>query len=79
MKELGQYDTSLQMFVEKPRPVNSSKLLFQRYLAETGHFDHAPMSAPVGELALAMVVTEGKPIEQIMRERIYRKDAGTPS
>ena len=37
MKELGRYDTDLQMFVEKPHELDQNKLEYHRYLANAGY------------------------------------------
>ena len=60
MKEIGRYDTSLQMFVEEPRPVDSGRLRFMRWLGEQGRLEHAVAGPPQGDLALAMVALHGK-------------------
>jgi hypothetical protein len=49
MKELGKYDSALQMFVEKPREVDMSGLRFLRFLAERGRFSNRPLSVPMGD------------------------------
>ncbi len=46
--KVGKYDTSLQMFVEDPRPLNLNHLAYLRYLAELGRLEHAVESAPSG-------------------------------
>lgn len=49
MKELGRYDTELQMFVEKPKPIKLGTLRFIRFIAER---EGRTLSAPAGVLAL---------------------------
>jgi len=46
-KEIGRYDTSLQMFVEKPKELDRSKLEFQRYLADTGAYVEDMFAEPI--------------------------------
>ena len=75
-KEIGQYDTDLQMFVEKPQPVNMKKLLFQRWLAQNGRSEHFPSGRPAGEFALAMVVQSHKPVEDAVREALRPQSIG---
>lgn len=48
MRELGKYDTSLQMFVETPRDADMNHLRFMRRLAEAGKFSNRPLSIPKG-------------------------------
>lgn len=67
-KELGPYDTSLQMFVEKPKPLNTDTLIMWRRLAESGKMGRKPEGPPSGEVALAMVVQSNEPIEAVMRK-----------
>ena len=49
MKELGPYDTSLQMFVEKPHEASMNHLRFMRRLMESGKFGRPPLSVPRGD------------------------------
>lgn len=72
MKEVGQYDSALNMFVEKPRPLKLNRLIFERYMAQSGRGEHHPVGVPAGELALALVIREGLPIEQALRS-VYRR------
>lgn len=44
-KEIGRYDSSLQMFVEPVRDVSISRLTFLRWLAEKGRLEH-PIQGP---------------------------------
>lgn len=69
-KEIGRYDTDLQMFVEPPKPINVSRLLFQRWLAQNGRAEHFPEGPPSGEVAAAIVIKSNKPIEQAIREAL---------
>lgn len=59
-KEIGPYDTEIQMFVEKPRPINMSRLIFQRWLVENGKGEHMPFSRPTGDLALGLMIATDK-------------------
>ncbi len=54
MKELGRYDTDLQMFVEKPREVNMNHLRFMRDLMEKGKFGRQPIGVPKGEFVFRL-------------------------
>lgn len=50
MAAMGPYDSSLQMFVQTPRPVDMSRLSFMRWLAEHGRLEHrvaGPSSGPL--------------------------------
>lgn len=49
MKELGRYDTELQMFVEPPRDSSMNHLIFMRGLMEQGKFGRQPLSQPRGD------------------------------
>lgn len=49
---MKRYDGDLQMFVEEPRLLDMSKLLFLRWLVEQGMLEHLPASNPSGELAI---------------------------
>lgn len=42
---MGPYDSTLQMFVQKPQPIDMSRLSFMRWLAEQGKLEH-PMAGP---------------------------------
>ncbi len=72
MKEIGQYNTDLHLFKEKPKPVNLNRLLFQRWLVQNGRGEHFPSGRPAGDFALGLVIREGKPIEDALRS-VYRK------
>jgi hypothetical protein len=52
---MGPYDSSLQMFVQTPRPIDMARLSFMRWLAEQGKLEHrvaGPSSGPlVGQSA----------------------------
>lgn len=50
IKELGRYDTDIQMFVEAPRDPKMSHIRFLRGLAEKGAFGPKPLSVPRGDL-----------------------------
>lgn len=51
MKALGRYDTDLQMFIDRERTLDVSRLRFLRWLAEQGKLEHAVAGRPDGELA----------------------------
>lgn len=72
MKEQFEMDHDLHMVKEKPKPINTNRLLFERWLVQNGKGEHFPSSRPAGELALAMVLKENLPIEDALRS-IYRK------
>ena len=48
MKTLGQYDGSLQMFVEETREPDMARLEFLRWLVEHGKLEHKPAGPPRG-------------------------------
>lgn len=58
MKEIGRYDTSLQMFVEKPHEVDMNHLRFMRFKAERGDFGYKPVSVPRGDYLFRLSDTE---------------------
>ena len=60
MKELGRYDTDLQMFLEESKP-KMRTLLFHRWRAEN---NNRTLSLPGGEFALALTITTNLPIER---------------
>lgn len=70
MKEIGRYDSSLQMFVEKPKALNSGVLMMWRIRAENGTAGRKPEGRPAGDIALAMVIQANQPIEKIMDQRM---------
>ena len=50
MAAMGQYDSTLQMFVQTPQPIDMSKVSFMRWLAEQGKLEHeiaGPSSGPL--------------------------------
>jgi hypothetical protein len=50
MAAMGPYDSALQMFVQTPRTVDMSRLIFMRWLAEHGRLEHhiaGPSSGPL--------------------------------
>ncbi len=59
-KELGPYDTELQMFVQPVREPSINHLRFLRRLAEAGKFSHRPFSAPRGEYVARLTDPEIK-------------------
>ncbi len=48
-KEIGRYDSSLQMFVEAPREADMSRLYFLRWLAENNKLEHRTFGPSSGE------------------------------
>ena len=47
---MGPYDSTLQMFVQTPQPVDMTRLTFLRWLAENGRLEHriaGPSSGPL--------------------------------
>lgn len=59
MKEIGRYDSSLQMFVELPHGFNYPKLLFMRWLGVNGRLEHAVAGNPTGEAIPGMIARFG--------------------
>ncbi len=51
MKSVGQYDGTLQMFVEEPRDVDMARLAFVRWLVEHGRLEHRNAGPASGEFA----------------------------
>lgn len=50
MAAMGPYDSTLQMFVQTPQPIDMSRLTFLRWLAENGRLEHriaGPSSGPL--------------------------------
>jgi hypothetical protein len=50
MAAMGPYDSTLQMFVQTPRPIDMTRLTFLRWLAEHGRLEHqiaGPSSGPL--------------------------------
>jgi len=50
MAAMGPYDSTLQMFVQTPQPIDMSRLTFMRWLAENGRLEHriaGPSSGPL--------------------------------
>jgi len=50
MKDVIGFDGDLQMFQERPKPVNMAHLRFLRWLVEQGRLDALPAQPPGGEL-----------------------------
>ena len=50
MKDVTGFDGDLQMFRERPKPVNLAHLRFLRWLIEQGRLDDLPAQPPGGEL-----------------------------
>lgn len=48
---MGPYDSTLQMFVQTPQPVDVGRLSFLRWLAERGKLEHGVAGPPSGPLA----------------------------
>ena len=51
MKAVGQYDGTLQMFVEEARDVDHARLGFVRWLVEHGKLEHRKAGPSTGEFA----------------------------
>ena len=50
MAAMGPYDSTLQMFVQTPQPIDMTRLTFLRWLAENGRLEHriaGPSSGPL--------------------------------
>jgi hypothetical protein len=50
MAAMGPYDSTLQMFVQAPQPIDMTRLTFLRWLAENGRLEHriaGPSSGPL--------------------------------
>jgi hypothetical protein len=50
MAAMGPYDSTLQMFVQTPQPIDMTRLTFLRWLAEHGRLEHriaGPSSGPL--------------------------------
>lgn len=74
MKEIGRYCTETQMFVEKPRPINMARLIFQRWLVDHGKGEHMPFSRPAGDLALGIAVAMDNPTTALVRRGEVGRD-----
>jgi hypothetical protein len=55
MKDVISYDGDLGMFRETPKPVDTARLGFMRWLVEHGRLEHLPASPPSGEYAMTDV------------------------
>lgn len=81
MKELGPYDTSLQMFVQRP-DVNYSRLKFMRWLARHELLEHRSFGSPSGDMVNVITAREGreevepKSLTEKGRERYQRIQEG---
>lgn len=73
MKEIGRYDSALQMFVEKPKDLNVGTLMMWRMRAEKGTAGRQPEGRPAGDVAMTMVVLNNLPIERIM-DRAFKRE-----
>ena len=47
----GNYDSDLQMFVDRAREPDRTRLRFLRWLAERGWLEHEPVGPPTGPYA----------------------------
>jgi hypothetical protein len=70
MKEIGRFDTDLQMFVEKPQPVRMDRLLFQRWLVDNNRGEHQPFSRPAGEFAMAIAVLREQTTTELVKRNV---------
>ena len=59
------YDPNLHMF-KRTATLNKDILMMWRIRAEQGTAGRKPEGKPAGEIAMAMVIQTGKPIETIM-------------
>ena len=50
MAAMEPYDSTLQMFVQTPQPIDMSRLTFLRWLAENGRLEHRIAGPPSGPL-----------------------------
>ena len=58
---MGPYDSTLQMFVQTPQPIDMSRLTFLRWLAENGRLEHViagPSSGPLTGQPSALPASE---------------------
>jgi hypothetical protein len=55
MKDVTGFDGDLQMFRERPKPVNLAHLRFLRWLIEQGRLDDLPAQSPGVELTETML------------------------
>ncbi len=46
-KEIGQFDSEMEMFVEAPHELDQNHLNFQRWLIDHGRSEHEPSGPPV--------------------------------
>ena len=53
MNVSGNYDSELQMFVDRAREPDGARLRFLRWLAERGWLEHEPAGPPTGAYAAA--------------------------
>jgi hypothetical protein len=61
MAAMGPYDSTLQMFVQTPQPIDMSRLSFLRWLAENGRLEHriaGPSSGPLVAQPVAHAAAE---------------------
>ena len=61
MAAMGPYDSTLQMFVQTPQPIDMSRLTFLRWLAENGRLEHriaGPSSGPLVDQPSARATPE---------------------
>ena len=61
MAAMGPYDSTLQMFVQTPQPIDMSRLTFLRWLAENGRLEHriaGPSSGPLVGPSIARATPE---------------------
>jgi hypothetical protein len=74
VKELGRYDSEMQMFVKGTFSEPDLKYLIHlRKLAEAGKLEHIVAGPPNGDVAARALLTYMMPIEAIVREGIPNK------
>ena len=61
MARRGRYDSTLQMFVQEPRDLDVSRLVFLRWLGEQGRLEHEIAGPSCGPMLLrSRSATPGK-------------------
>ena len=62
MAAQGPYDSTLQMFVQTPQPIDMSRLSFLRWLAEHGRLEHRIAGPPSGPLVSETSTQESREV-----------------